>query len=82
MIAKNDLTLSRFGFIASKKIDKRAVVRNRIKRVVRSCIEEMLGKIVEGYDMLFIISKNATLQKRDVLYSEIESVLKEKQLLK
>ncbi|MBU4016049.1 ribonuclease P protein component, partial [Patescibacteria group bacterium] len=55
IIYKNNNPFSRFGFVIGKKIDKRAVVRNRTKRVMRSCIEEMLPKIENGYDMLFIL---------------------------
>jgi ribonuclease P protein component len=56
-IAKNEKSFSRFGFIVSKKIDKRATVRNRIKRQVRVCIETNFSKIIPGYDMLFILKK-------------------------
>ncbi len=80
-ISQNSLPFSRFGFIISKKIDKRSVVRNRARRVIRSCIEELLGKIKEGYDMLFILQKNAVDKKRHDFYNEIEKVLSEKQLI-
>jgi len=56
-VAKNEKSFSRFGFIVSKKIDKRATVRNRIKRQIRVCIETNLDKIKPGHDMLFILKK-------------------------
>jgi ribonuclease P protein component len=56
-VAKNESSFSRFGFIVSKKIDKRATVRNRIKRQIRVCIENNIDKIQIGYDMLFILKK-------------------------
>ena len=80
-ISQNSLPFSRFGFVIGKKIDKRSVVRNRTKRVIRSCIEELLEKIKEGYDMLFILQKNAVDKKRHEFASEIEKVLSEKQLI-
>jgi ribonuclease P protein component len=55
--AKNEQTFSRFGFVVSKKIDKRAVVRNRVKRQIRVCIETNLDKIATGYDLLFVLKK-------------------------
>lgn len=82
MLHRSNLPLSRFGFVIGKKIDKRAVVRNRTKRVMRSCIEEMLPKIENGYDMLFILQKNAVGQKREAFYSEIENLFKELKLIK
>lgn len=81
MITKNNLPLSRFGFSISKKIDKRSVVRNRTRRLIRSCIEEMLPKINSGYDMLFVIRKNAVDRERINLYHEIESLFKNLKLV-
>jgi ribonuclease P protein component len=56
-VAKNEKSFSRFGFIVSKKIDKRATVRNGVKRKIRVCIETNFDKIKPGYDMLFILKK-------------------------
>lgn len=80
-LSQNSLPFSRFGFVIGKKIDKRSVIRNRTKRVIRSCIEEMLEKIKEGYDMLFILHKNAVDKKRYEFAGEIEKLLSEKQLI-
>lgn len=49
---------------------------------MRSCIEEMLPKIENGYDMLFILQKNAVGQTREAFYNEIEKLFKEKHLIK
>jgi len=54
---KNDLKVSRFGFVISKAISKSAVDRNRIKRRIRNVIERNIVKMPTGYDMLFIIKK-------------------------
>jgi ribonuclease P protein component len=56
-ISKNQISESRFGFVVSKKIDKRATARNRIKRTFRACIEEALENIKPGLDFLFIVKK-------------------------
>ncbi len=56
-VTKNEKSFNRFGFIVSKKIDKRATVRNRVKRKIRVCIETNFDKIKPGYDMLFILKK-------------------------
>lgn len=77
----NGLTHNRFGFIISKKIDKRAVVRNRSKRLLRSCIEEIMGMVTGKYDMLFIIQKNLTDKTRDDIMNEVVSVLKKARLI-
>lgn len=80
-IGKNDLSLSRFGFVVRKSVDKRATVRNRIRRVFRSCIEEMLPEIKSGQDMLFFLKVQILEMKREDLYNELHAFLKEKNLL-
>lgn len=72
--SENNLGLSRFGFVVSKKIDKRAVVRNKAKRFFRAYIEDNLKTIKPGYDFLFILKKvpeKATLiQMKEILSKE------------
>lgn len=57
----NGLACSRFAFVISKKVDKRAVVRNRIKRKLTEIININLEKIKIGMDMIFILRKEAAL---------------------
>ncbi len=54
---RNNLSLNRFGFIVSKRIDKRAVVRNRTHRAYRQCVENIQPISPGGYDMLFVARK-------------------------
>lgn len=51
---KNDLPYSRFGIIVSLKVDKKANVRNRIKRRIRAVLKEYLTQFVRGYDFLIL----------------------------
>ncbi len=81
-ISGNNLEQNRFGFIVKKTVDKRAVVRNRVKRVFRSCIEEMLENIKKGQDMLFVLEKGIIDRKRDLVFKDIQTLLLEKGLLK
>ncbi len=80
-VSSNGLTYSRYGFIVRKTVDKRAVVRNRIRRVFRSCIEEMQQEIKPGYDMLFFLTSQILEMKREALYNELHEFLKEKNYL-
>jgi len=70
----NTLSHSRFGFVVGKTIDKRAVVRNRIKRVFRSIIEEKWLDTY-GQDVLFILNKNTVNATRENMQKETDSVL-------
>ncbi len=54
-VQKNNLDYNRYGFIVAKTIDKRATVRNRLKRVFRSVIEQQWLEKGKGYDVLFIL---------------------------
>jgi len=53
--SSKDPTLLRFGFIVSNKFDKRAVVRNKYKRLLRSIVEENISKFKMGYDIVFVL---------------------------
>ncbi len=70
-LRKNDLEISRFGFILSKKISKNATVRNKIKRRLREIIREELSNIKSGFDIV-IVAKPTIVQKD---YSEIRGVV-------
>ena len=48
---------SRFSFVVSRKVDKRAVARNRIRRVLKESVRSILPKVNNGYDCIFIARK-------------------------
>ena len=56
---RKDNEPSHFGFIISTKISKKAVVRNRIKRIMSEIIRKYLDKLKDGYDVLFLIKHQA-----------------------
>jgi len=80
-VSKNDSPSSRFGFVVRKAVDKRATVRNRIRRLFRSCIEEMREEIHPGSDMLFLLRIGILEKQREALYNELHSFLQDKKLL-
>ena len=57
LVAQGDASVSRFAFIVSKKIHKRAVKRNRIKRLLRESVRSFLPKINPGYEVVFLVKK-------------------------
>ncbi len=81
-INKNKLLTNRMGIVASKKVSKRAVDRNRAKRLIRSVIEELWDKIIPGYDILFILKKEAVDKIRTDFYLPIKNILEKERLIK
>lgn len=80
LVSKNGLSYSRYGFVASKKNDKRAVERNRVKRLFSSVLQKEI-KIKSGYDMIFILKKDSFLKKPDEVEVKITEVLKKRRFI-
>ena len=53
-IEENKKNSKRFAVVVSKKIDKGAVVRNKIKRQIKNCIEENEKYLPNGKDILIV----------------------------
>jgi len=56
-LLKNDLTVSRFGFVVSQKISKKATLRNKIKRRIRETVKKELLNINPGFDGVWVALK-------------------------
>lgn len=54
---KNRKNANRLGIIVSKKVSKKAVVRNRIKRRIREAYRLNESRFRTGYDMIIIAKK-------------------------
>lgn len=50
---------SRFGFVVSLKLDKRATRRNHLKRIFREEIRVHLPKVGEGFDCAFWVKERS-----------------------
>jgi len=53
-IGRNQFPYSRIGIVISKKVDKRATVRNQLKRSFRAVLENERIHELGGLDLLFI----------------------------
>lgn len=67
-IKGSKLKESRFGFIVSLKVSKKAVVRNKVKRRLREAVKKELLKIKPGIDGVFIAQKG--IEKKSFLETE------------
>jgi ribonuclease P protein component len=78
---KNTLSYNRFIFIISKKVDKRAVVRNRIKRLLASYIEKIYNDLTQGLDIAITVRKEVSKTSTDILCKDLAILLKKQNLL-
>ncbi len=68
-VISNEFSFSRFAFISPSKIFKKAVERNKIKRLIRRVVESNNVFIKEGFDIILIARKEIIKKE----YKEIES---------
>jgi ribonuclease P protein component len=78
---KREDGISKFGFIVSKKIDKRATVRNKVKRKLNKIVRENLDEIIDGTFLLIAREKSVN-EETDKLLEAFREVLKKEKLLK
>ncbi|MCK4891176.1 MAG: ribonuclease P protein component [Candidatus Pacebacteria bacterium] len=80
-ISENSLSFSRFGFIVSKKVSKRAVDRNRVKRLMSESIRLSQKKIKSGFDVVFITRGGIIDKSFEEVKGSVEKLLKRSGLL-
>ena len=76
ILKNNDLEFSRFAFIVSKKIHKRAVKRNRIKRLLRESIQLLLPRLKSNFDVVFLVKKEILGKDFQQVRSMVKKALK------
>jgi len=79
---KNSCKSSRFGFVVSLRVSKRAVDRNLLKRRMREIVRSQIESIRDGYDLVFIMSPNARLADFRKLKDAVINALNRSGLLK
>ncbi len=72
---------SRVAIVASKKVSKRAVVRNRCKRRVVEIVRKDWGSIKPGYNFIITIKQDVSKMVHTELEATILDCLKRAQLL-
>ena len=78
----NRLPTIRAGVIVSKKVDKRAVVRNRARRRVQEQLSLILPNLIIGSDILIYIRKDLVDLKPEQLKNELDIQLKRLRVVK
>lgn len=76
LVANNALSYNRYGSIISKKVDTRAVVRNRLRRMCYGCIRDFVKDVSQGYDVIFIFKASVLEIPKENFCGIIETALK------
>jgi len=71
-----------FAFIVSKKIDKRAAKRNRIKRLLSETVRNFLPQLKPGIKGVFLAKKEILEKNFAEIRNEVEAIFKKENLLK
>lgn len=79
---ENGESLSKFAFIISKKINKKAVIRNKIKRSLARVLKEILTEIKPGYSFVFIVKKEILEKSQKEIEKNLKETFKINNLLK
>ena len=72
---------SRFGLIVSKKVHKRAVKRNRVKRLLRESVRLLLPKVKPGFDAVFLTKKKILEEDFSAVSQTVSRVFEEAGIL-
>jgi len=66
---------SQIGISISKKVSKRAVVRNRIKRQIRAALRSLLPRLYSGWKLVIIVRPQAVECDYFQFLQELEQLL-------
>lgn len=75
LVFQTHLGFSRFGFIISKKISKKAIQRNRTKRLLRETVRTLLPVLRPGFDILILGKKDLMEKSLAEIQSEMQWLL-------
>ena len=75
------LPATMFGISISKKVSKKAVVRNRIKRQIKGAIRTCLRSVNPGWKVVIVVKPKAIECKYEHFLRELEELLKQTKII-
>jgi ribonuclease P protein component len=72
---------SRIGISISKKVSKKAVVRNRIKRQIRAILRQLLPRLKSGWNIVISVRSQAVECDYQQFLQELEQLLAKAEVL-
>lgn len=79
--APNDVAQLRIGFVVSKRISKRAVDRNHLKRLLSEAIRPSLPGLSPGWDLVLSARRDTLAADLHILEQDIPALLRRARLL-
>ena len=79
-LVRNSLSESRFAFVVSVKVSKKAVVRNKLRRRLREMVAKWIPDIKSGYDVAVLTKPQAIGMTSEELRKSLEFLFKKAQL--
>jgi len=73
--APNTLVHNRYGFITSRHLGG-AVVRNRVRRVLREAVRQSMPRFKSGYDVTFIARNGIVGKSYSIVNAALEELFK------
>lgn len=80
VVRKSKNETSRFGFVISKKVDKKAVNRNRVRRAMSEAVRRNVKYVEYGYDMIFLAKKTMMRESTESIMKEVQKWIRETKL--
>jgi ribonuclease P protein component len=72
---------TKFGISISKKVSKKAVIRNRLKRQIKNVIRTKLLSISPGWKIVIVVKPKAIECKYEHFLRELEELLKQAKII-
>ncbi|HSX41112.1 MAG TPA: ribonuclease P protein component [Candidatus Saccharimonadales bacterium] len=79
---KNGQDFSRVAIVVSKKVSKKAVVRNKIRRRISGVLEDKWGTVAGGYDIVMVVREDISELAAPQLASRVVSLFERSQIVK
>lgn len=73
-LKRNNLQISRFGFIIGKKISNKAVIRNKLKRQLRAIVKKNFPIIKTGFDIVIVVKPEIINKKYKDIKNDLENL--------
>ena len=76
LVMSENVEETKFGFLISKKISKRAVDRNKIRRLMTEAVRFKINEIKKKVWVVFLVKRKMLTVKQDEVKLEVENMMK------